>query len=112
MTAGQALTAASYQMGNRTQQVLDMMLLLRELHGARELPDDPRCKTCRTSRGKPAPWPCVTYDRFSQLLQIPVGSGEREALRTLGRFLNREASTDDVKKAVAAIHVADPEPSL
>lgn len=109
-TAEQALAATSYHMANRSQQIIDAIRLLEELHGARDLLNhDTRCKTCRTSRGKPEPWPCRTYEQFGALLGVPVREGSREMFRTMGRFLNRQATIEDVNRAIEAADVEHPE---
>lgn len=107
-TADRALAATAVHAGSYVQQARDGLRLLEELHGARDLPDDSRCKTCRTSRGKPEPWPCTTYDRFATLYGLPMSSGTREMFRTIGRFRNGQATIEDVNRAVEASDVDDP----
>lgn len=44
-------------MAGRADAALTAVL---RLHGRRS-EDDGRCRTCRTTKGKPAPWPCATW---------------------------------------------------
>lgn len=112
ISAEQVLAVTAHSAGNYVQIARDGLRLLEELHGARHLPDDARCKTCRTSRGKPEPWPCTTYERFAHLLGVPVASGTREMFRTMGRFLNGQATIEDVNRAIGAVDVDDPQPPV
>jgi hypothetical protein len=106
------LRRASEDAGNalliQAERVDQALAALHARHSARAA-NDPRCKTCRTSSGKPAPWPCEDY-----LLVLRAGgrevSNERIAFkRALGAWLN--ARTDGnlarLEKAAAALDAAD-----
>lgn len=103
-TTENLLAASAYGATNRMRQIIDAIRLLDELHGARDLPNDSRCKTCRNSRGKPEPWPCLTYQRFAALFQID-GSLDADTVtmfRTLGEYRNGRATLDDVRRVTSA----------
>lgn len=94
-TPANLLTVASYGITGRIGQLIEVIQLVDELHGPRKLdPDDLagsdlRCKTCRTSSGKPAPWPCVTFVRFAEVLDLsPRGPASVAFFRALGRVRN------------------------
>lgn len=99
-TAENLLTVTAYGATNRVQQVLDAIKLLDELHGPRELADidriDTRCKTCRDSSGRPCPWPCVTWLRFAELLQIRNGVDDDSVrmFHAIGRWRNGGRAPD------------------
>ncbi|GAA3455899.1 hypothetical protein GCM10018962_77330 [Dactylosporangium matsuzakiense] len=99
------LGAVAYRSMNHAQTIIDALRLLADLHGPRD-PDryDYRCKTCRDSRGRPAPWPCVTYVRMGEVLGLDDAAGDAEMLRDAGRIINgqkprTEAMRDAVRRA-------------
>lgn len=86
-----ALAVTAWAGANRALQVIEVIRLLDEMHGARCLtwPDiDARCKTCRDSRGRPAPWPCDTFQRFGELLGVAVAEDSVAMFRTFGQARN------------------------
>ena len=86
-----ALAVTAYAGANRARQIIDAIKLLDEIHGARCLTwpgIDARCKTCRDSQGRPAPWPCLTYERFAELLGVPVPAESAAMFRTFGEAAN------------------------
>lgn len=93
-TTENLLTVTAYGATNRVQQIIDAMKLLEEMHGPRYMDRadigriDPRCKICRTARGKPCPWPCETYLRFAELFQIPVPESTVQMLHAIGKWRN------------------------
>lgn len=89
--SNKALALTAYAGWNRSRQIIDAIHLLNELHGWRDKVTDMRCKTCRDSRGRPCPFPCETYIRFAELLEIPVEPDAARMFRDLGRMRNGQA---------------------
>ena len=58
--AGERAAAAEARLMDVSARVDAALTGVLRLHAPRGK-DDPRCKTCRTSSGKPAPFPCTTY---------------------------------------------------
>lgn len=94
-TTENLLTVASYGITGRITQLIEVLRLLDELHGPRKLDaddlagSDVRCKTCRNSSGKPCPWPCVTWLRFAEVLDLGgCGPATVAFFRALGRVRN------------------------
>lgn len=64
------------------------------LHGRRN-PDDGRCRTCRTTKGQPAPWPCATYLVVADAGFVTRPSDELiEVLRAYGTWQNSRTQRD------------------
>ena len=70
--------------------------MLGTIHTFRDPDTDPRCRTCRDSSGRPAPFPCST----DLLLHVATGSRELPietivTLRNIGRQLNGQQPLPD-----------------
>jgi len=64
------------------------------LHSRRNA-DDGRCRTCRTTKGQPAPWPCTTYLALADHGFIPRPSDALiEVLRAYGTWQNSRTLRD------------------
>ena len=104
-TTENLLTVASYGITGRITQLIEVLRLLDELHGPRKLDagdlagSDVRCKTCRNSSGKPCPWPCVTWLRFAEVLDL---AGQGLVKHTVTRV-----SLDDVNDNLDALARGD-----
>jgi hypothetical protein len=57
---GKLLAMASYAGADHGRRLLDSLRMLERLHTFRDGVNDPRCRTCRDSKGRPAPFPCAT----------------------------------------------------
>ena len=99
---GGLLAMAAYAGADHGQRLLAALKMLERLHTFRgaEPADDPRCRTCRDSKGRPAPFPCVT-----SLLLTAAMSRRGEGyglddegialLRNAGRALNGQPPLPD-----------------
>ena len=106
-TPANLLAVASYGIGGRLNQLKEILRLLDEMHGPRNMtPDlvdsDMRCKTCYTSSGKPCPWPCETWIRFGEILDMRQGPAAIALFHALGRERNG-ARIRNAKELVAAM---------
>lgn len=78
-------------MAGRADAALTAVL---RLHGRRN-DDDGRCRTCRTTKGKPAPWPCATWLAVADAGFVTRPSDELiEVLRAYGTWQNSRAERD------------------
>lgn len=102
------LAIAGYVGADHGQRLIEALRTLERLHTFRDGVDDPRCRTCRDSRGRPAPFPCPT----SLLLHTAMGRHgdgyliDDEGivlLRNAGRVLNGQPELPDggVRRALA-----------
>ncbi len=85
------LAVTAYAGGDHARTVIAAIELLQELHGARCLtfPDiDSRCRTCLDGRGRPAPWPCLTYQQFGALFGVAVPAVNVSMFHTFGQARN------------------------
>lgn len=111
------LTVASYGITGRIGQLIDVLRVLDELHGPRNMGADDltemdtRCKTCRTSSGKPCPWPCTTWMRFGEILELSVTAREYALFQAVGKARNggSVANLQALFAAVAAEPNSPPE---
>jgi hypothetical protein len=83
--------------------VRDALLKLDELHNMRGGSADPRCKTCRDSTGRPAPWPCVTYVQLAAALGLHLEPDTILEIHNAGRYLNGQAPLKLTGPARAAL---------
>lgn len=90
---GKLLAVAAYAGADHGRRLIAGLRTLERLHACRDGADDPRCRTCRDSRGRPAPFPCATSLLLTVALSRP-GEGygiDDEAivlLRNAGRAMN------------------------
>lgn len=113
-TTENLLTVTAYGATNRIQQIIDAIRLLEDLHGPRSLDInkmDTRCKTCRNSRGRPEPWPCLTYRRFGELLGVSMEPESVTLFRAIGRWRNG-GPTPDWDRLTAALPDRAEQPAL
>src|SRR5699024_4159853 len=50
----------------------DPYKVLLDLHTKRVGNEAPRCRTCRDSKGRPTPWPCLTYAQLAAALGVEL----------------------------------------
>lgn len=93
---GNLLAASAYRGGDRIREYRDLLLVHQVVHTFRDGADDPRCRTCRDSAGRPAPFPCATD------LLLHAATGTRDLpladivdLRNAGRRLNGQKPLPD-----------------
>jgi hypothetical protein len=89
------LAASAYRAGDRVREYRDLIIVLGTIHTFRE-DADPRCRTCRDSAGRPAPFPCST----DLLVQVATGAQgipleDIIELRNTGRQLNGQKPLPD-----------------
>lgn len=82
------LAVTAYGGAEHGKLVLNGFKKLSELHAARSEPDDLRCRTCRTSKGLPAPWPCDTLMEVGAALGFPTDPERAAFLRLAGEAIN------------------------
>jgi hypothetical protein len=103
--AGALIGLGAYAASDHASRVLNTLKLIDEMHGPRKLDVDDwdaRCKTCRTSQGKPEPWPCDTFWRIHDVL-IPQGPLNADAVRW---WRISGAARNGVKSAVSQLSEA------
>ncbi len=84
-------SAEMIELAGRADTALSGVL---RLHGRRSA-DDGRCRTCRTTKGKPAPWPCATYLVVADAGFVSRPSDELiEVLRAYGTWQNSRTERD------------------
>lgn len=93
---GNLLAAGAHHAGNRIAEYRDLLLVLNVIHTFRDEVEDPRCRTCRDSNGRPAPFPCAT----DLLLHAATGTLDLDldgviVLRNAGRLLNGQKPLPD-----------------
>ncbi|MEU8378266.1 hypothetical protein [Streptosporangium sp. NPDC048865] len=85
-----ALAITAYAGSKHGEKLIAAIRYLNEKHGARDADNfDLRCRTCRDSRGRPAPWPCSTRVDLGKILGVPVGPEHIEMFRDVGRLINQ-----------------------
>lgn len=97
---GGLLAAAAYAGADHGQRLLRALRTLDRVHGFRDGSRDPRCRTCRDSRGRPAPFPCATSLLLNVAMSRPgEGYGIEDdvviLLRNTGRELNGQSALPD-----------------
>lgn len=101
---GKLLAVAAYGGMDHGRRLIAGNQALWALHSPREPETDFRCATCRTSRGKPAPWPCETLVTVLEAMGMPI-TLDVEALRDWGRVRNGgKPHTDALHRLVARAH--------
>lgn len=66
----------------------DPLIRLADLHSQRDGDNDPRCRTCRDSKARPAPWPCVTYVEVAAALGEDLDRAALLKTHNAGRVMN------------------------
>lgn len=84
---GKLLAVTAYRGMDHGRRLIDGLNKLHDLHRPLDPERDFRCRTCRTSSGKPAPWPCVTLVELAEAFGAPV-TIDVEAVRDWGRVRN------------------------
>lgn len=93
---GNLLAVSAYRSGDRIREYRDLLLVHGTIHTFRDGADDLRCRTCRDSSGRPAPFPCAT----DILLNAATGGRETPLadiveLRNAGRMMNGQRPLPD-----------------